>query len=485
MKQQPRTNRVLQAIGRQLIPNVGTLLLVALFLWAHQAGAFSRLQGTVPNVLPGIITYQGKLTDAGGHPVTGQINMTFALYDVPTGGTPLWSESYTGDNAVPVADGEFTVHLGSVNPISDTIWNHIPLYLGVTVGGDAEMTPREVVSAVPSAFASQEAIENFRVPKDLLSEGRIYLGGSETIVTGTLEHETVHSTDPTLLLGTYTGGQTSDVRLYILDDPDDRFSIWGDSCRGGNCWDLTAASEAHRFTANGTAWHKGPLVVGNGTGEGGEVILEKGESGNAWVLDNYFGVLRAHSHGQVYLSLSSGGALSLPIWGATFDTGWEGYPSITFPNTQELRLHAAGSPAASLRVDGRIFSNGMETISLTVGNISLAELASDSMASFAPGDVLCWEATAGRLEKCALPASPLVVAVADASGRPIILGITPVNVLGPVQPGDLLVASDVPGYAVAWSRVGTGSLPAGVVIAKALEGFAGERGMVKAMILAR
>src|SRR5512136_444930 len=35
------------------------------------------------------ITYQGKLTDAAGNPLTGTYSVRFSLYDVSTGGTVL------------------------------------------------------------------------------------------------------------------------------------------------------------------------------------------------------------------------------------------------------------------------------------------------------------------------------------------------------------------------------------------------------------
>ena len=47
----------------------------------------------------------------------------------------------------------------------------------------------------------------------------------------------------------------------------------------------------------------------------------------------------------------------------------------------------------------------------------------------------------------------------------------------PVQHSDLLVASDVPGYAVVDNDPRPGS-----VIAQTLESFAGEQGIIKAMI---
>ncbi len=111
---------------------------------------------------------------------------------------------------------------------------------------------------------------------------------------------------------------------------------------------------------------------------------------------------------------------------------------------------------------------------------SLEELASEQIARFTEGDVLCWDITTEQLERCAEAATFLVQAVADPNGKPIIIGAELIKVLGPVQAGELLVASDMPGYAVAWR--GAERPPAGAVIAQALTAFEGERGLIKAMI---
>lgn len=57
-----------------------------------------------------------------------------------------------------------------------------------------------------------------------------------------------------------------------------------------------------------------------------------------------------------------------------------------------------------------------------------------------------------------------MVTVADENGKPIVIGTEPVKVLGPVRMGDLLVASDVAGYAMVNNQPALGT-----VIAKALE----------------
>ena len=103
-----------------------------------------------------VVNYQGRLTNAGGNPLTGTYPMTFALYTTATGGTPFWQEQRAGASAVPVTNGLFSVYLGSITPIDPTQLTQAA-YLGITVGTDAEMTPRELLGTVPYAMHAQNA----------------------------------------------------------------------------------------------------------------------------------------------------------------------------------------------------------------------------------------------------------------------------------------------------------------------------------------
>jgi hypothetical protein len=121
-------------------------------------------------------------------------------------------------------------------------------------------------------------------------------------------------------------------------------------------------------------------------------------------------------------------------------------------------------------------TGGVNCGALTEANLQTPEeQAAGRIDRFEEGDVLCWGTD--RLERCATPNDPLVQAVADTEGRPIVIGAEAVKVLGPVVRGDYLVASGVPGYAMALPNP-----TFGIVIAQALEDLYGERGTVKAMI---
>ena len=104
--------------------------------------------------VPSNIHYHGVLCNpVTGDPVAdGGYDFVFSIYNVATKGTPLWTETQLG---VEVEDGYFSVLLGSVNPFSASLFDGTTRYLGVKVGTDAEMTPRQHLASVPYAFNAE------------------------------------------------------------------------------------------------------------------------------------------------------------------------------------------------------------------------------------------------------------------------------------------------------------------------------------------
>ncbi|MBI5635122.1 MAG: putative metal-binding motif-containing protein [Nitrospirae bacterium] len=107
--------------------------------------------GVAEATVPQTINYQGFLTNTAGQPVNGPVTIVFSLYDMDSGGTALWSETHQN---VDLIKGVYSVILGNGNPTPVVI--NLPFdvqyYLGVKVGTDQEMTPRQVLTAVPYAF---------------------------------------------------------------------------------------------------------------------------------------------------------------------------------------------------------------------------------------------------------------------------------------------------------------------------------------------
>jgi hypothetical protein len=106
--------------------------------------------------VPRTISYQGYLTDSGGTPVDGTVQMQFKLYSAASGGVPLWAETHQN---VQVSQGRYSVVLGNASPtpVPIDLPFDVPYYLGVTVGSDAEMTPRLPLTSTGYAFHAAQA----------------------------------------------------------------------------------------------------------------------------------------------------------------------------------------------------------------------------------------------------------------------------------------------------------------------------------------
>jgi len=104
-------------------------------------------------VIPSTLNYQGHLTDSSGVPVEGAVNMTFKIYDVDVGGIALWSDS----RSVTVNHGIFSIELGQTpSPFPVDLFEK-PLWIGLSVEADAEMTPRRPVTSTGFTFKAGDA----------------------------------------------------------------------------------------------------------------------------------------------------------------------------------------------------------------------------------------------------------------------------------------------------------------------------------------
>jgi hypothetical protein len=90
------------------------------------------------------ITYQGKMTDAAGHPLTGTYQAIFNLYGVPNSGVALDTDTHK----IGVDNGLFTTTL----TFDSAYFDGRALWLGIRMGTDAEMTPRQEIRPVPYAL---------------------------------------------------------------------------------------------------------------------------------------------------------------------------------------------------------------------------------------------------------------------------------------------------------------------------------------------
>jgi hypothetical protein len=106
--------------------------------------------------VPQMINYQGRLTDGTGAPVAdGPYQIKFKIYGSAGGNDSLWR---SGFRSVEVTGGSFDYKLGFNSPLPDDLFQAgIERWLGVTVEGDPEITPRAQLVSMPYSFHSLRA----------------------------------------------------------------------------------------------------------------------------------------------------------------------------------------------------------------------------------------------------------------------------------------------------------------------------------------
>ena len=133
-------------MNKTVFTGIRVLVIISvLALASHQVHAQSPM-----------INYQGKVTDSDGVPLAGSYSIQFSIYGQEAGGTALWTET---QSLVTIQNGIFTVLLGSVTSFSATVFNGDARWLGVKVGTDPELSPRQPIVSVGYALRADKANE--------------------------------------------------------------------------------------------------------------------------------------------------------------------------------------------------------------------------------------------------------------------------------------------------------------------------------------
>jgi hypothetical protein len=99
----------------------------------------------VAAIVNDVVQVQGRLTDANGAPINGPVSVTASIYDVGAGGTTRCTDT----DPVIVTNGLFTM---AMDFCTATDFNGDALWLGIQVGSDPEMTPRQEIFSVTYAW---------------------------------------------------------------------------------------------------------------------------------------------------------------------------------------------------------------------------------------------------------------------------------------------------------------------------------------------
>jgi hypothetical protein len=127
--------------------------------FAGLAGAaLFLLTSTAHAESPARIPLSGYLTTATGAAIDGEVEVSFTLYAAPSGGDGV---IFTETRTVSAKDGRFAVQLGDgETPMDLSLFRDVDgLWLGISVDGDREMSPRIAMTSVPYAAHAQTAMD--------------------------------------------------------------------------------------------------------------------------------------------------------------------------------------------------------------------------------------------------------------------------------------------------------------------------------------
>ncbi len=157
------------------------------------------------------LSFRGKILDSLGNPITSKTDATFRLYTSEKNGQSLYEGSCKGVNGItPDTTGFINIAIGkdcSMGSIPATVFtDNASLYLGITIGSDKELSPRQQIANAAYALDAEKlqgldlGVTPGSVPY-INNDGNIYIEALQS---------SIRATDPE---GTFTLGSENNLTL--------------------------------------------------------------------------------------------------------------------------------------------------------------------------------------------------------------------------------------------------------------------------------
>ena len=276
---------------------------------------FLLIAGTATADVPGLLTYQGKLTNSSGQNVpNGTYTVLFSIYSdsSATMTIPLWVESHS----ITTVNGLFNVLLGTMDPLDESIFNGTIRYLGITVGANPEMTPRTPMVSVPYALAAGTA-----------TGSTLDCSSCETIFVNTTGPETITSTSDTTFRVINEHSSAKEALVARLSSnvagPDSVAAVRGIAFNS-NSAAVSGGSFAATTTGPSTVYGVKSFAGGATNWNNYGVFAQAENPGLGEALGGYFSAGSAgegHHIGVLGQSLGNGPKYCAGVYGSAFQAG--------------------------------------------------------------------------------------------------------------------------------------------------------------------
>ncbi len=323
------------------------------------------------------INYQGRLTDSAGEPLSGTYTMTFRLYEVASGGTALDTDTHS----VEVTDGL----LNTAIDFDLSYFDGRELWVGITVGIDAEMSPRQEFKPVPYALSLRPgAVINGSVSDAPALHVGNFGNGGQGVFAYTLGDSSygvmvsTYGTDSDGVVALTLGDNSSGVYARTLGDSSEGFSALtsGDSSEGVCAYTYGKDSPGVSAYTYGDS-SEGVTAFTAGDGSAGVIVGTSGVDSTGVVVgttgDNGLGVY-AFTHGE--------GSLGVYV-NTTGDNSFGVYVDTYGKNSQGVRANTMGDDSPGVFAS-TIGDNSYGFSAVTTGDLS-AGVAVTTSGDDSPG----------------------------------------------------------------------------------------------------
>ncbi|HVN67197.1 MAG TPA: hypothetical protein VMT55_02410, partial [Candidatus Sulfotelmatobacter sp.] len=317
--------------------------------------------------VPSRISYEGRLTDAAGNPISSARTIVFNIYDAATGGNKVWGPESA--DLTPDSQGVFSYLLGSGTPLSAAVFAAPDRYIEIAVGGET-IAPRTRVVSVGYAFRAEmaESVTDNSLTRNKVATGQFVkqiVPGSGVTVAG----DEGNGTGIVTLTATGTGGGSVsqiDTGPGLTGGP---ITTTGTISLDSSVATLTGTQVlTNKTLASGSFWNG--AAVGEIYGGTNQTSYSKGDLLYS-SADNTLSKLTIGTTNQVLLV----GASGVPVWGGgavgpsgpTGATGMTGLTGVTGLNGPTGQIGGTGVTGATgfTGITGVTGATGTGTIGAT------------------------------------------------------------------------------------------------------------------------
>lgn len=431
------------------------------------------------------IPYTGKLGDTAGQPASdGNYNFQFSIYSDRSGGDVLWSELH---EEVAVSQGIFYILLGDIVSLPDSVMES-EHWLEVTVRGPGErdfstLSPRQQLSAsipIESATASNGATcahdhwgeswigngTGLVVHHGMASGAAVLAREDGTGVYGMANLSNAYGGEFFNAAGTALYAESQEA-TGVYGTSQSNKGVFGSSSDGDGVYGMSLHGNAVEADGvYGSTKYNAALRVNNGQVEHGMA---------AWItnISDY--------HNSHFKNAGTGGVLFLENEGNSIGLGGGDFITAVGQEDVQFRVDSGGG----VQSDSGYFTPASDFAEMLPAEDGLEPgdvlvIGPDGVLILSTGTYQTNVAGVYSMQPGFVGGKPLE---GEAEGEvPLaIVGIVPVKVStenGFILPGDLLVTSSTPGYAM---KAGPDA-PQGSILGKAMQGLESGQGVIKILV---